>query len=404
MSIEIRDVPADALAELFAPLNAVFGIAPLPQRIARFASVPELDTRVGAFDGDAVVGCSGSFTFDLTVPGGVAIETAGLTLVGVLPTHRRRGVLRAMMRRHLDDVRRRGIAVSALFASEGPIYGRFGYGLATWSAEIEIARHHTAFIGPAAPEHRARLVDEDEATRVFPSIWDRQRLSIPGMLSRSEAWWRLRRASDPDALRGGRPLLQRVLIEIDGRPAAYAFYRFSAPISLRDPSPPLDIVEAVADSPGATRALYRFLFDIDLVGSFRGMLQPADHPLLHMLADPRSLGLRLSDGMWVRIVDVGAALSKRGYGAGQPVSISVTDALCPWNTGCWRVGAGAVERVDEPPDLVMDIDGLGAAYLGGVTFGELSRVGRVKEERPGSIARGDALFRGEREPWCPEIF
>jgi predicted acetyltransferase len=404
MSIEIREVAVDAIEALLVPVLTCFGVPPTPERAARIAAIPELDTRVGAFDGDAIVGTSGSFTFDLTVPGGAAMPIAGLTLVGVLPTHRRRGVMRAMVLRHLEDVRRRGLAVSALFASEAPIYGRFGYGLATWSAEIAIARHRTALIGPPPPASRARLLDEDEATEALPAIWDRVRPSVPGMLSRSRGWWRARRTSDPDWLRAGRPPLQRVLIEIEGRPAAYALYRFSAIVSLREPETTLDIVEAIADSPGATRALYRYLFDIDIVTGFRAMLEPVDHPLLHMLADPRRLGLRVSDGMWVRIVDVGAALAKRAYRPGEPVVIRVADDLCPWNVGQWRVGTHAIERTLDAPDLVMDIDALGAAYLGGVTFGELSRAGRVHEASPGAIQRGDALFRGERAPSCPEIF
>lgn len=403
MSIEIRAVPREGLADLLVPVTTGFGIAPQKERVERMAALPELDTRFAAFDGDTLVGGAASFSFDLTVPGGVAVPIAGLTLVGVLPTHRRRGILRAMMAHHLDDVRRRGLAVSGLFASEGAIYGRFGYGLASWSAEFEIPRDRTAFLG-TVPASRARLVSEAEANAAFPAIWERVRLTRPGMLTRSDAWWSGRRTGDPDWMRAGRPPLQRVLIEIDGRPAAYALYRFGAAVGHRDPGTPLDIVEAVADSPGATRALFRYLLDIDIVATFRATLQPPDHPLLHILVEPRRLGMRLSDGLWLRIVDVGAALSKRGYGPGGPLVIEVHDDMCQWNTGSWRIEGGVAERTGERPDLVMRVDALGAVYLGGTTFGDLVRAGRVTEERPGAALRGDALFRGSVSPWCPEIF
>jgi predicted acetyltransferase len=404
MPIEIAALPPERIAELIFPVLTCFGSSVTPERIARVAALPELDVRLAALDDGAVVGAMGSFTFDMTVPGGVAVETAGLTMVGVLPTHRRRGLLRGMMRRYLDGVRARGQAVSALFASEGSIYGRFGYGVGSFITEIEIERDRAAFARPSAPAGRTRLLGEDEALAVFPTIWDRVRLDTPGMLKRSAGWWRARRVADPDWLRGSRGPLQRVLLEIDGRPAAYALYRFGGSASFPAMSLPLEVTEAIGDSPEATRAIWRYLFDVDFVSTIRTASLPVDHPLLFLVAEPRRLRMRLSDGLWMRIVDVCAALSGRRYGEGGPLVIEVDDAFCPWNTGRYRLADGVAEPTSEPADLALDVDALGAAYLGGFGFAQLARAGRVGERSPGAIRRADALFRGDRAPCCPEIF
>src|SRR5580693_4434583 len=191
MSIEIRPMGTDEIPEYMIPMSAAFGMPITPERIARVRSMPELTLRLGAYDGGAIVATAGAYSFALTVPGGAAIDISGLTMVAVLPTHRRRGILRSLMRCHLDDARARGLAVSALYASEGSIYGRFGYGMASLSAEIELDRERSAFAGPPGPPAAARLVGEDEAAAVFPAIWDAVRPSTPGMLTRSEGWWRV---------------------------------------------------------------------------------------------------------------------------------------------------------------------------------------------------------------------
>ena len=405
MAIAIRPLSAERLADFFVPFSTAFGLAPPPpERFAVVRSLPELDLLLGAHDGDAVVGSAGSYTFDLTVPGGVAVETAGLTMVGVLPTHRRRGILREMMRCHLDHAHRRGQAVAALYASQGAIYGRYGYGMAALRGEIEIATHRAAFAHPTDPVGAVRLVGEAEAVAAFPLVHERVRLSRPGMLSRSEGWWRARRTLDPDWLRAGRPPLQRALLAIDGRPAAYALYRFTAPYGHRSQEGTVDVVEALGDSPAAMRAIWRYLLDLDLITSLRAYELPVDHPLLFLLADPRALGMRLADGVWVRLVDVEAALSRRGYGEGAPLVIEVEDAFCPWNQGRYRLAGGVAERTSAEADLALDVQALGSAYLGAFGFTQLAQAGRVVELRQGALRRADALFRGDRAPWCPEIF
>jgi predicted acetyltransferase len=405
MSIEIRALPREMAAELLGPISTAFGFAVTPERIERVRSVPELDTFLGACDGDAIVGASAAFDFEVTVPGGVAVKTSGLTLVAVLPTHRRQGLLRRMMVSHLDGAHRRGQSVAALYASEGGIYGRFGYGMAALRGEVELRRERAALGGSVSGhDERFRLLTEEQAAVALPPVYERIRHQRPGMLSRSESWWRVRRLGDPDWLRAGRPPLQRVVLEVGGRPVAYALYRLGAALTTMPAELPLDVVECIGDSPGSTRAMWQYLFGVDLVQTFRASFLPVDHPVLLQIAEPARLGLRLQDGLWIRLVDVGAALSKRGYGPGEPVVIEVTDELCPWNQGRWRLAAGVASRTDQDADLAMDVATLGAAYLGAFGFSQLAQAGRVSERSVGALRRADALFRADLLPWCPEIF
>jgi predicted acetyltransferase len=407
MTIEIRPAGREELPELVMPVLTAFGLQPSEDRIARRLGTPEFDTLIGAYDEGATVGGMGSYSFDMTVPGadgGVPVPTAGLTMVGVLPTHRRRGVLTGMMRRYLDDLRRRGLALSALFASEGPIYGRFGYGVASLRVDVSIERDRSHFLDRSPTRGRIRLIGETEAASAFPSIWDQVRKERPGMLSRSAGWFRFRRIEDPEWARSGRGLLQRALLEIDGRPAAYALYRHAPAADPLSPIGSLDVIEAIGASPEASRAIWRYLLDIDVVSHIKAHLLPIDHPLLFLTAEPRRLGMCVSDGLWVRLVDVEAALSARRLGAGGPLVLSVKDAFCPWNEGCYKIGGGAARRTDGAADIELDVEALGAAYLGAFPFTQLAEAGRVIELREGALRRADALFRGTRAPWCPEMF
>ena len=408
MAIEIQALSAERSAELLLPIFTGFGMVLTPERIERTRILPELDVRLGAFEDGAVVGACGSFAFAMTVPGGASVDTAGLTVVGVLPTHRRRGILRGLMRRYLDDARRRGQILSGLFASEAGIYGRYGYGIAALGAEVEIDRRRAHFALPAPSSSgasaRLRLLDEDQAAAAFPLVWESVRPTTPGMLTRSETWWRTRRLSDPESLRAGRGPLQRMLLELDGRPAGYALYRFTAPVVAWSSAAVIEVAEAVADSPAATRALWRYLLDLDIVTAVRARLLPVDHPLLHLVTEPRCLDLRLGDSLWLRLVDVAAALSRRTYGPGGALVLAVEDEFCPWNTGRYRLADGRAERTEAAPDLTLAADTLGAAYLGAFGFSQLAGAGRVVEHRSGALREADLLFRAERAPWIPEVF
>jgi predicted acetyltransferase len=403
MTIDVREVGLDRLEEFLTPIATAAGFGLTPEGLKAWEEIPEFDLRVVALDGDAVVGGAGSFTYDMTTPGG-SVAMAGLTMVAVLPTHRRRGVLTQMMRRYLDVAREREQPVSALWASEGHIYRRFGYGVAALAGEIDVEREHAIFADGVAPSLSARIVAKDEALRRFPEVWERARAGTPGMLSRSEGWWRHRRLGDEEWQRRGRGTLQRVLFERDDRAEGYALYRHAQSWENFASTGSLDVVEAVGGSWEGTRELWRYLLDVDWVAHIKASLLPVDHPLLLLMAEPRRLGFRLQDSLWVRLVDVAPALAARTYEADGSLVFELSDAFCSWNEGRWRLADGRAARTDEEPELRLDATALGAAYLGGFSFSQLHRAGRVEQLRDGALERADALFAADRAPWCPEIF
>ena len=402
--IEVREVGFDRLDEFMRPIVTALGFVPNEQAQKLWEEIPEFDLRLAAFDGGSIVGGAGSFHFEMTTPGG-AVPIAGLTMVGVLATHRRRGVLTSLMRRYLDAAREKGEPVSALWASEGHIYGRFGYGVAALGGSIEVAREHALFRTPVERTLSARLVDEDEALELIPRVYDRARRVTPGMLSRSEAWWRIRRLGDQEWQRRGGGALQRVVFEREGEPEGYALYRHAQSWENSVSTGSLNVVEAMGASWEATREVWRYLFDIDWLAKITAPFLPVDHPLLLLMAEPRRLHYTLIDTLWVRVVDVEAALGARSYAADGALVFELTDAFCPWNEARWRLADGRCVRTDEEPELRLDAPALGSAYLGGFSFSRLQRGGaNVTELAYGAIARADALFRADSAPWCPEVF
>ena len=358
--------------------------------------------QVAVTDGE-IVGGAGAFSFELTVPG-ATMPCAGVTVVGVYPTHRRRGVLTEMMRAQLEDVRERGEPIAALWSSEERIYGRFGYGMASLQGEIRLERARAGFALAYEPVGRVRLVDAEQAKKLFPAVWDAARAVTPGMFARPPAWWELRVVYDPKEWRNGSGPKQFVVHETDGNVDGYAFYRHQGEWEEGTPTGKLLVREVVACTPEATRELWRYLLDIDQVHSISSHLVPPDHPLFLLLAEPRRTKYRMGDGIWVRLVDVGAALSGRGYAADGRVVFDVRDTFCPCNEGPWKLEDGEAARTEDEPDLRLDVTGLGSVFLGGFTFAELRRACRVEELREGAVARADAMFRTDVAPWCPEIF
>jgi predicted acetyltransferase len=371
------------------------------EQLERFSKNVPIERMHAAREGRVIVGGAGAFPFEMTVPGGV-VDTAGVTVVGTFPTHRRRGVLRAMMRAQLDDVHERGEPVALLWASEDTIYGRFGYGMASAVADVTIPKEYSSYARPFERAGTVRIVDEAEALTLFPRVWNRVRRRTPGMLARSRNWWELRILLDRPERKDGPKRL--VVLELDGRPVGYAVYRHKPKWDEGMSDSELEVVEAVALDGQPTAELWRYLLDIDWAARITAGLLPVDHPLWWLLANPRRMRPRIGDGLWVRLVDVGTALSARAYAADGAVVLDVADEFCPWNAGCWRVAGGRARRTTASAQLRLDVSALGAAYLGGFTFSQLVRGGRVEELRRGAAARADAMFAAERAPWCPEIF
>jgi predicted acetyltransferase len=380
-----------------------FGRESSEDEVERFSRLLPFDRLHATFDGAEIVGSAGVFPFELTVPGG-PVRCAGVTVVGVLPTHRRRGLLNRMMRAQLDDIRERGEPIAALWASEETIYGRYGYGLASLSVGVRAVLSSGLRGGLGPREGQLRLVDHGEALRVFPRLYDRVRRSQPGFVSRSRDWWEDRRLSDEPQRRRGAGPLNRALLELDGRAAGYALYRIAESGSGDDWHKTVRVLEAFGVDSRSTREVWRFLLEIDWMDDLEAWLLPTDHPLRLLVARINLLEAKLYDGLWLRPVDVGAALSARRYGEGR-VTLEVTaDPLFPDNVGVWTIDDGVARRSGRRPDVRLDVQALGSVYLGGFSFGELALAERVEEVARGGLARADAAFRAQSAPWCPEIF
>jgi predicted acetyltransferase len=410
MGIDVRAIAAEELPAFLRTIRAAFGTVPSDDELADpdILGWP-LDRSVAAFDGGLLVGGAGVYPFELTLPGRTSAPTAGVTWVGVLPTHRRRGVLTAMMRQQLEDVHARGEALAVLLASESVIYGRYGYGWATLQAEYEIQRDDVALAAPFSPSGRLVLVDEDEARKALPQIHDRVRREQPGDVSRTEGWWSV-------FFRHGRgggtagPRFYLLHEDASGEVDGYACYRVS-PWNPAGPPRTAMVQDLGALTFDAYVALWQHVTDVDLTVRTTTTSRPLDEPFRHLLADPRQLrATSAGDYLWCRVVDVPAALVQRGYLIEGRLVLEVRDAFCPWNDGRWVLEAGPDGATCEPAsngagaDLVLSAADLGAAYLGGTRLGTLARAGRVEERTPGALARADLLFSSDVEPFCRTHF
>jgi predicted acetyltransferase len=382
-------------------IGQYFNPPPGKEMLERFARLLPHERMHAAFEDGQIVGGAGAFPFELSVPG-ASLPCAGVTVVGTQPTHRRRGVLRSMMNAQLRDIHERGEPIAALWASEETIYGRFGYGLASWAGELRVPHEWDAFAQPPELAGTTRFVTPEEARELFPPIYDAVRRGRPGMLSRTGTWWeqRVLRMPEEEASAPRR----FVVVEVDGEPLGYAIYRTHFDFEGGLPASRLVVNEALGSTPEAMAAVWRFLLDVDWMSVVEVPFAPPDHPLFLLLALPRRARYRMHDVLWVRLVDVGAALSGRAYGARGPLVFEVRDAVCEWNDGRWKLEDGVCERTEAEPDVALDVSALGAAYLGAVSFTQLRDGLRVEELRDGAVARADALFAWRPLPWCLEIF
>jgi len=405
MSYRVRTIrDTDELRRALGAIGHYFGWEPSDEDATRFGTLLPLDRVHVVTDGGSIVAAAGAFPFELTLPARPA-PCAGVSIVGVLPSHRRRGLLRRMMATQLRDVREREEPVAALWASEETIYGRFGYGLASMSLVIDADRHATG-VRDVSRSGEVRLVDHDEAARIFPRLYDRVRKRSPGFVSRSAGWWDAKQLSNrPDRRRGAGPLV-RALLERDGRAVGYALYRIAQEGSTEDDwQKTVKVVEAFGVDDSATHELWRFLFSIDWTDRVAAFGLPVDHSLLLVVDRVNKLRAKLYDGLWLRPVSVPDALAARGVSGDGRVTLEVTsDPLFADNVGTWTLEGRVAKRASRRPDARLDVQALGALLLGGFSFAQLERAGRVEEGTRGGLSRADVLFRVDRAPSCPEIF
>ncbi len=403
MAVDIRaGASAEDVRTAIAPIWRYFGLAPTEQAVENFTElITPARCLIVCEEGAPVAGC-GAFPLELTTPGG-RVACAGLTMVGVHPAHRRRGLLTRMMRRFIDDTHARGEPVAYLWASEEKIYGRFGFGLTSLSGDVEISRDHGAFLAADGARGRVRLVSLAEALGPARAIYDAVAAVRPGMFARSGEWQRRRVLADLSWQRAGGGELTFALLELDGAPAAYALYRFNQKMTRGVSTGSVVVVEAMAVSPAATRAIWRYLIDLDWYATLKASFLPQDHPLILMAQEPRRLNLTFRDGCWLRLVDVGAALAGRAYGPDETV-LELADDFCPWNAGRWRVAAGGVAHTQAQPDIRCDVAALACVYLGGFSWRDLVAAGRAVARDEAALARADRTFERRGAPWVPEIF
>ncbi|HET6635072.1 MAG TPA: GNAT family N-acetyltransferase [Streptomyces sp.] len=412
MTTELRVPGADDVDEWFRVVDSAFGgiLTGHAEGLQKWRKLLEPGRAVTAWDAGEMVGTAGAHTFRMTVPGGGCVPTAGVTMVSVKPTHRRRGVLTSMMRRQLDDVHEWGEPLAVLTASEAAIYGRFGYAVATGQLTADVDTVRAPLSVPAASDAvRLRLVPAGDPAvfRACEDLYARQVPRRPGMLRRMPGWEDMP-LHDPARDRHGASPLQCVLAELDGELRGYARYAVRPDADAAGAKGEVLLRELEALDPAAHGALVRYLFGIDLTCTLSTHNRPVDDPWLQMVSDLRRCRIGIRDGLHVRLVDVGAALAARTYQAPVDVVLEVEDGFCPWNAGRWRLAGDAKGAVCEPtrdaPDLALSVRELGAGYLGGPTLTALAGAGRVREVRAGALAQASVAFRSDVAPWLPHGF
>ncbi|MFG2177860.1 GNAT family N-acetyltransferase [Streptomyces abikoensis] len=409
--MEIRPTTDKDLDVFVDTLHAAFGN--FPETPAEdgglWWSALETDRCLLALTADGrPVGTAGAYSFELTLPGEILAPAAGVSFVGVLPSHRRRGVLSAMMRHQLAGLRARGEFLSVLLASEFPIYGRFGYGPATYTRQLTVSRSQAAFALPRAcgtagsDTGSVEVLRRAECGEILEEVYDRYRRAQPGALSRPHRWW---------ASRAGRPPISpapryiAVHRDAEGVPDGYASYRVESGI--------LNVDETIATDDAVITDLARFVLGHDLVTQVEFRHFPPEHPLRWQLADFRAGQVGDdTDWLWVRLLDVPRALTARGWFTDGELVLDVDDPFLGGPSSGERgrylltVRDGKADCVptDREPDLSLDVRDLGSVYLGGTAPSTLVRAGHIHAHHPDAAALADSLFRSDRSPHCLHWF
>jgi predicted acetyltransferase len=409
--LPIRVATPEDFEAVDAHLTRTFHGSPDPDLLEIERGVFEPERSLIAADDDEVVAHAAAFTREMTVPGAV-LPAAHVTMVGVAPTHRRRGLLTRLMRRQLREVREEGRETfAALWASEAPIYPRFGYGLAATRLSMEIGTREVTlrpdWQQPTSAVGRLRSGLPATLRKELETVYEHLRPERPGWSSRSDAWWQ-KVLADTEHTRRGLTERRAIVLDGDSGPRGYATYRTKSDWSTAGPKGEVHIDAAMAIDPSAYAALWEFLLNIDLTRTATYRYAAVDEPLLHLVADPGRLGAQVTHALWVRLIDLEAALAARRYAATVDVVIEVHDALLPENSGRWRLtgdqDGAACAPTGAAADLVCDVRDLGAAYLGGTSLAALAAAGRVRELRPGALLAASAAFGWHRAPSSIEIF
>ncbi len=409
--MEIRSTTDKDLDVFVDTVHAAFGLFPEPpvEGGGLWWSALETDRCLLALTPDGrPVGTASAYSFELTLPGGTLVPISGVTAVGVLPSHRRQGVLSAMMRHQLAELRARGEFLSVLLASEAPIYGRFGYGPATYTARLTVPRHKAALAVPRArgvadapatgsDNGSVEVLRRAECGEILEEVYDRYRRAQPGALSRPHHWWALRAGQPPIS---PAPRYVAVHRDADGVPDGYASYSVE--------SGTLTVDETIATDDAVFTALARFVLGHDLVSQVVFKHVPSGHPLRWQFADFRAGEVSGDmDWLWVRLLDVPRALTARGWFTDGELVLDIDDPFFGEHDRYLltvRDGKADCVPTDRKPDLSMEVRDLGSLYLGGTAPSTLVRAGHIQAHRPGAATLADSLFRADRPPHCLHWF
>ena len=359
---------------------------------------------VTAWEDDRCVAHAGAFRFDTTVPGSARLDTAGISRVGVLPTHTRQGLLTRMITELLEGGRARGQILASLRASEAVIYERYGFGVAGHFAAVKVDRSGTGAVHSPA-EGTMRLLSRDELLKVVPDLYDRCARQRVGTISRPSWMWE---RYLEDALSGSKGSFVAVHDDSTGTPDGYTHYTVGwheHPQTHAYPGTG-EVHDLFGATPEIERSLWAYLIGIDLVEDWTSDERPLDDVARSALQNRRAYKVTsVDDEQWLRVLDLDVALGARTYGAtDRSVTIQVHDPMFSANCGTWRIDSFGAFRSHNEPDLTVGIETISAAYLGGTSWNELAAAGRVRGRRPDAVADADLLFAHRPVPFCGSFF
>jgi predicted acetyltransferase len=402
----IRSISADELPAFEEVLALAFHEGGIDEHLQDDQLIAEPDRWFAATDDGRMVGTAGACTTWLTVPGPRSLQAPGVTAVSVLPSHRRRGINTRLMGTLLDQASERGEPLAYLWASESSIYGRFGYGIASFCAELEVPTERSEFVDGVEIVGRVRALPREQALPLMRPVYEVAAAARPGMIAIDDRWWTV--LSRPRKKDEDEPVFFAVHEDPGGVPDGYATYRVKHEWPHGVASNQLTVESLIAASPAATAALWRHLLDIDLVATVKAWGRPADEEILSLVREPRRLKFTVSDGLWVRLIDIPDSLTGRSYSSDGRLVVDVRDAFRPRTSGRYELvvegGEGKCATTDSEPDLACGVAVLGAVYLGGSSFRRLARIGQVRELTDNALARADSMFAWDPSPWFGFIF
>jgi len=403
MTIEVRATKPDEFRRASNAVSAALLFPPHDDESWERAR-PSWDEQssTSAWDGELCVGHASQFFVETTVPGGARLLTGAVTRVGVLPTHRRRGIATGLLDALIAEAVQRKAVLMSLRASEAVIYGRYGFGMAGEFTEIEIDTARARPVSGAATGGTYRLLMPGEIEEAVHPIYEAAAHRRPGFVTRPASWWKRYLG---DALRATKS--SYVVVHFDRHGTADGFVHYDVawnedgPLGGRG-----EVHDIIGVSDAAELALWQYVLDIDLIRAWKADERPLDDILRAAVADRRAYATKsVDDEQWVRLVDVDSALSARTYNdANGSVTIGVTDKQVASNNGTWTVDAGGARRAEGDADLAVDISVLSAAYLGGTGWHTLASAGNVDVRNDKAIAVADNLFASRPLPFSGSFF